>query len=738
MSLALQKISSAASNSRSNGEIEALFARASGYHQSGQLAQARIAYKKVLRKLPRHFNALHMLGLCEYQGGNSPSAAALLRQALLVNPLSTATGCLLGMVLVTLQQPDEALACFDNVIALDADFDSAHFGRGNVLAELGRTAEAIASFDKAIAIDPRHASALTSKGHLLNELGEHADAIVHFSMALAVEPANVTALVNRGVAHKNLCQEDRAIADFDMALAIDPDRSDVWLNRSAVLFASHRLGEALAAMDRALLIVPNFAVGWIGRAQILMRMGKLTEAIASCERAVAIEPGLALALTQLGQCHGIRGDADVALGYFDRVLAMQPNDELALSNKIFTMDFLPGADPAQQQTARSEWWRQVGSKIARQPPQPDKDYDPARRIVLGYVSGDFRQHSAAFAFRPVLEQHDKTRFEVICYSTSLIDDAVTKSLRLAADRWRNVSTWSDDQLAQGIQADQVDILIDLSGHTSANRLRTFAGKPAPIQVTAWGHATGTGLPTIDYLFSDPVVILAQERSLYAEQIYDLPCLCIVEPPPAGLRSSQPPVNANGYVTYGVFNRTSKITNEAAGVWARILGAAPTSRLLIKDREIDDPAIRAMLLERFALHGIGAERIRLMGSTSREQHLAAFSQVDIALDPFPQGGGVSTWEAVHMGVPVVSKLGGSLSSRLAGSIMSAIGLSAWVAADDDQYVDIALRATPDKLGMVRRELPDLIDRSCSPASYTRAVEQAYQMMWEKCCNERRQG
>ena len=639
------------------------------------------------------------------------------------------------MVLVTLQQPDEALACFDNVIALDADFDSAHFGRGNVLAGLGRHSEAMASFDKAIAIDPRHVDAMTSKGHILNELGEHADAIAHFNMALAMEPAKITALVNRGVAYRNSGQEDKAIADFDMALAIDPARSDVWLNRSAVLFTSQRLGEALVSMDRALAIVPDFVMGWIGRAQILVRIGKLTEAIASCERAVAIEPRHAEALTQLGHYHGLRGDAEVAMGYFDRVLAMQPDDHLALSNRIFTMDLLPGADITQQQAARSDWWRQVGSRIPRQPPQPDKDYDPARRIVLGYVSGDFRHHSAAFTFRPVLEQHDKTRFEVICYSTSLIDDGITKSFRQSADRWRNASTWSDDQLAQSIQADQVDILIDLSGHSEGNRLRTFAGKPAPVQVTAWGHATGTGLPTIDYLFSDPVVILAEERSLYAEQIYDLPCLVIVEPPPAGLRSPQPPVDANGYVTYGVFNRTSKITHESVAVWARILGAAPTSRLLIKDREIDDPAIRTMLLEKFALHGIGAERISLMGSTSRDQHLAAFSQADIALDPFPHGGGVSTWEAVHMGVPVVSKLGGGLTSRLAGSIMSAIGLSDWVAADDDQYVDIALRATADKLGMVRRELPDLIDRSCSPASYTRAVEQAYRAMWQKCCDER---
>jgi predicted O-linked N-acetylglucosamine transferase (SPINDLY family) len=251
-------------------------------------------------------------------------------------------------------------------------------------------------------------------------------------------------------------------------------------------------------------------------------------------------------------------------------------------------------------------------------------------------------------------------------------------------------------------------------------------------VTAWGHATGTGLPTIDYLFSDPVSIPEDVRDLFAEQIHDLPCAIIIEPPGAKLRCSEPAVTSNGYLTYGVFNRVSKFSHAAIGLWARILQSDLTSRLLIKDRTIDDAGIRRMLLERFAFHGIAPDRVRLLGSTSREEHLASYRQVDVCLDPFPHGGGVSTWEALHMGVPVVAKLGNGMAERVAGAILSAIGMPDWVAADDDRYVEIALRPTPEPLREIRHELPDLIGRSCSPAAYTSAVEDAYGTMWRKYC------
>ncbi len=295
--------------------------------------------------------------------------------------------------------------------------------------------------------------------------------------------------------------------------------------------------------------------------------------------------------------------------------------------------------------------------------------------------------------------------------------------------------WPDDRLADCIRADKVDILVDLSGHTIDNRLRVFARKPAPIQVTAWGHGSGTGMPAMDYLFTDPVSVPREVCGLFAEQIYHLPCSIIIEPPPPELRAAEPPMTSSGYVTYGVFTRASRFSNSAIELWARILRSNATSRLIIKDHLLNDGSIQTRLLENLAAHGVAPDRVSLMGSTSREEHLAAYGRVDIGLDPFPHGGGVSTWESLYMGVPVVTRMGNSLSTRIGGAILSAIDMRDWIASSEDQYVDIALRSTPDQLRTIRNQLPDLIAARCSPVSYTRAVERAYRTMWEKYCAER---
>jgi predicted O-linked N-acetylglucosamine transferase (SPINDLY family) len=718
---------------RKGDEVAVLLARAKVFHQFGHLAQAQAGYKKILKKRPNQFDALHLLGFSEYQSGNFQSAERLLKRALLVQPQSVEVWSALGIVLAAQQRHDEALACSDSLIALKADFADAHFNRGVILAKLGRSAEAIGSYDNAITINPQHVDALTNKGQVLHELGTFDEAIVCYDRVLTVKPAHVPALLNRGAAFKDSLQAEKALADFNLALAIEPHHTMALINRGETLLDLRRFGEALESFDRVLSINSGLAMAWLGRANALMMTEKVSDALEACQRALAIEPTAIKALTQTGQCHALLGDAEAAISFFDRSLAIKPDDKIALESRIFSLDFSKTGGFAQHQAARHEWWRRIGSKISAAPwSHHENDLDTTRRIVLGYVSGDFAQHSAAYAFRPVLEKHDKSQFELICYSASPIEDSVTASFRDIADRWRNVQQWSDDQLADCIRADKVDILIDLSGYTRGNRMCTFARKPAPIQVTAWGDGTGTGLPTMDYLFSDPVRVPLEARHLFAEQVYDLPCAFIIEPPPADLRAVEPPVTSNGYLTYGAFTRASRLSNAVIKVWAGILRSEVTSRLLIKDHLLNDISIQKRLLENFAAQGVTSDRISLIGATSRREHLAAYRHIDICLDPFPHGGGVSTWETLHMGVPVVTKLGDGLSSRLGGAILSAIDMSDWVATDDDQYVDIALRSTPDRLRTIRNELPSLIGKRCSPAAYTLAVEDAYRTMWKKYC------
>jgi predicted O-linked N-acetylglucosamine transferase (SPINDLY family) len=494
-----------------------------------------------------------------------------------------------------------------------------------------------------------------------------------------------------------------------------------------------RLDEALASFDKALAIKPEFAAAWLGRGNVFHDTNRFAEAFAAYEKALAIRPDYFQALVQIASCHGQQGNLEAAVSFYDKALALRPDNPGAISNRIFLLDFVSNVGFAAHQVARKYWWQQVGAKVAaKSSPHHGNVLDKARRLVLGYVSADFNNHSAAAAFKPVLKNHDKTQFEVICYACSAVEDDVTRDFQAVADAWRNAAQWSDDRLAEQVRADGVDILIDLSGHSAGNRLAVFARKPAPIQVTAWGHGTGTGIPTMDYLFSDPVAAPAEVRHHFAEAIYDLPCLVTMEPPFSGFSPASPPVLSNGYVTFGVFNRVSKISDDAVRVWAEILHAVPLSRLLIKNQALDDASMRVLLTERFAKHGAPADRIDFLGSTTRMDHLLAYKDVDICLDPFPQNGGISTWEALHMGVPVVAKLGISIPGRLSGAIVSSIGLGEWVADSDEGYCAIAAKyaSMPEHLATLRAALPGKIASSPAGnnAAYTKAVEAGYRAMW----------
>jgi len=329
--------------------------------------------------------------------------------------------------------------------------------------------------------------------------------------------------------------------------------------------------------------------------------------------------------------------------------------------------------------------------------------------------------------------HDRSRFEVVCYSGVKDEDDVTARLRAAASGWRSTLGVSDEALAAQIRQDGIDILVDLSGHSRGNRLLTFAHKPAPVQVTAWGHATGTGLEAMDYLLADPVLVPAAQRSLYAEEIVDLPCALCYEPP-AYLPGLGPLEGRR--LSYGCVNRLEKVSDRALTLWGRIFKAAPEARLLLKDKAFDKPQLRSRFLQRLQEAGIDPGRVTLHGFSPHPEHLKIFQGIDIALDPFPQNGGVSSAEALWMGVPLVTLLGATPPSRISASFLTVLAMEEWIARTEEDYVDIALRAgrDPARLAGLRKELR--ARAAASPLGnlprYVRAVEVAYRVIWQRWC------
>ena len=706
--------------------------RALALHRKGYLAEAESLYRDILRKHPRHFDALQLLGAVNLQRGRFEEAYRLCNDAIRINPRCDSAHANLGYILVALKRPAEALDSCDKALAINPNHAEALCTRGNALKDLGRDEDALASYERALALRPDYPEALHNRGAMLQGLKRAREALASVERALAIKPDFPEALSTCGNVLKDLRRYEEALARYDRAVALKPDYAEAFYNRGLALFELNRLEDALTDLDRALAITPNLVEALMVRGNTLRHLHRTEEALASYDRGLAIEPDYVDVLCSRGAALLELLRYEEALASYDRALAIEPDHPYAASNKLFSLDLVPGLGFAEHQAARRSWYEGLPKELStRAAPYPNIA-DPSRPLVVGYVSADFRSHSAASSFGPLLRRHDRTQFRVVCYSSVKVEDHKTEEFRRLADQWRSVSELSDQALAEQIRADGVDILVDLSGHTAGNRLLVFARKPAPVQVTGLGCGTGTGLPAVDYLFSDPVAIPAAARPLFAETVYDLPCLGTIEPPADAPAVAELPALSRGIITFGCLNRLSKVSQAALELWARILRALPGSRLLLKDTDLDNPVMQARVMDTLAGQGIEAERIELRGKSSRKDHLAAYNDVDISLDPFPHNGGMSTWESLWMGVPVVAKLGDSVASRVSGAVLHAIGLDDWVAQDDDEYIALALRQAGDLQALARLRRGMRVCITASPAGnlerYTRAVEAAYREMW----------
>jgi tetratricopeptide (TPR) repeat protein len=690
--------------------------------------------RRLLRDVPDYFYAMQLLGVSVLECGQFKEAKLILERAVALEPWSADAHSHLGFALLKLKRYDEARSCCERAIALKPDLPTAQSTLGNALLRLQLGEQALAAFTRAIQLKPDDVDSYCNRGTAEMMLKRHEAAVTSYERALALQPLHFESMVGKGLAHLELRHFEVAERAFNDALTIKPDMAELLANRGQLHLRSERRDQAKADFDAAIALEPSLELAWLGKAQVAMLEGNVAQAIVACKKVLEQNPASEIGLTRLGACFVKLGDAAAAIQHFDRALEIKPDCEEAITSKIFYLDFLSSADFAIQQAARRYWWDQVGCKFPRRQ-LPARSLDPHRRLVIGYVSADFKTHSAAFDFLPVLRSHDKTKFQINCYSCLPGRDSMTNAFRSVADVWVEAAVLSDDELADRIQADGVDILVDLSGYTAGNRLAVFARKPAPIQVTAWGSGTGTGLQTMDYFFADPVTVPHGVRHLFAERIYDLPSLITMDPI-TELHPSALPMLRNGFVTFGVFNRIDKISDEVLAVWSKLLCAVAGSKIVIKHIALDDAFQRDNLVGRFVARGVSQDRIICLGSSERRDHLLAFENIDISLDPFPQNGGVSTWESLYMGVPVVAKLGNGASSRAAGAILKGVGLDDWVADDEDGYVAVAQKyaSVPSHLAKLRAGLPARI--ASSPAGnikvYTQIAEAGYRQFWRDFC------
>ncbi|MGH6968315.1 MAG: tetratricopeptide repeat protein, partial [Stellaceae bacterium] len=528
-----------------------------------------------------------------------------------------------------------------------------------------------------------------------------------------------------------------AIDCFRRAIAIEPNLAVAHFNLGNALLAQSDAA-AIDAYRRAIEHKPDLADAHMNLGIVLRRQGQPQAAVACFRRAIELRPDHAAAYDNLAGMLAEMGCLDEAVAANHRALALGPANAAAHSNLIFNLNFDASLGVAEHQAERRRWAERHAAALAQAVARRPADRDPERRLRVGYVSAHFRAYAASYAFGGVLTRHDPARVEIFCYSDTQQPDELTAIFRRAAHHWRDTADLGDAALAERIARDRIDILIDLVGHMGGHRLLVFARRPAPIQITAWGEPTGTGLAAMDYLLADPVLIPPAERPLFAERIIDLPgALGYWTPEP--LPAPGPlPARANGFVTFGSFNRRAKVTPGVLRDWSAILRALPEARLVLKAKQFGDPAEQTALRQEFARAGLQAERVTFLGQTGRAEHFAAYRTLDLALDPFPHGGGMTTLDALAMGVPVITRTGRTIPSRLAASCLTALDLKRLFASDETAYVAAAVAAARDlaALERLRADLPGRLAHSPigDARRYAEAAEDAYRAAWRRYCAE----
>ncbi|MEO5375457.1 MAG: tetratricopeptide repeat protein [Alphaproteobacteria bacterium] len=640
---------------------------------------------------------------------------------------------------------------------------------------LGRPGEAVRLIRRAVALRPAEAAWYVNLGEALREDGDGDGAAVAYRQALSLEPRLAEAHNGLGlvaVAHRD---HEGAAQGFADAVACNADLLPAWFNLGTALLALGRAGEALDAFDQVIRREPGAADGHAGRADALAVLRRLDEAAAACADALALDPRLHRARNRLGDILRSQGRLEEAatcqalvlaadpddlaagnnlavarieqgriaegLAQFRDVLARHPDNPVLHGNHCFCLYYDPDTTP-EAILAEHRRWNDRHAPPASPPPEPGDE--SSGRLRIGYVSGDLRAHPVASFLEPVLAARDRNAVQVTCYHTGLIQDAVTDRLRQAADAWVDAAALSPAALAGRVRADGIQVLVNLGGFTAPADLLAFALRPAPVQVLALGCCFSSGLDAMDAVILDPVQAPPGCESLFTERVIRMPHGYVCWQPPEGAPAVSPlpmAAAAAGVVTFGSLNNLSKVSGPTVALWRRVLDAVPGSRLLVKAGALSDPATRAHTAARFADGGIGPERVTFLGLTDQAGNLATYHHIDIALDTQPYSGGVTTLEALWMGVPVVAMPGLAFFGRHAASHLTVVGLDELVAADADGFVAAAAALAGDRqrLAALRAGLRQRVAASplCDGLGYTQALEARLWGLWDEWRRQARQ-
>jgi predicted O-linked N-acetylglucosamine transferase (SPINDLY family) len=632
---------------------------------------------------------------------------------------------------------DQAQSLYEQVLAAQPDHAAALQGAGILAFERGRCDEAVQLLQRAIALEPQRAQFHYNPGLMFKELGRVEEAIAAFERAAALEPNDPRTFNDLGIALASQRRLEDAVEAFGKAIGLRPDFVEAINNLGNALGSLGRLEEAVAACRRAIALRPDYHRAYSNLGNSLWAKGEQEQAIAACEKALSLRPNSAEACNNLANALKDVGRLDEAVTLYGRAVALRPQSPEFHSNLIFALHYCQDQDAASLLEEMRRWnqrhARPRGSLIRRY----DNDRDERRRLRIGYISPDFHSHSVGRFLLPLFAHHDHEQVEIFAYSDVLHPDQTTQRLQSGCDHWRDIRAMSDRDVDGQIHRDRIDILVDLSLHTAGNRLLVFAQKPAPLQVTYLAYCSSSGLDTMDYRLTDPHLDPPGiDEKCYSEATMRLPrTYWCYEPdsdaPPVGPLAAE----TSGGITFGCFNNYCKVSPGAWEAWYRLLSEVPRSRLAVYSPR---GSHRESAYQNLSAAGIDRDRLSFVDRMPLGEFFARHDEIDVALDPFPYGGGTTTCDALWMGVPVVTLRGRTAVGRAGASLLSNVGLPELIGGTVDQYVRIArdLAADRPRLAELRRTLRQRMAGSplMDAAGFARDVESALRQMWRRWCQQ----
>ncbi|SAL74513.1 TPR domain-containing protein [Caballeronia peredens] len=645
----------------------------------------------------------------------------------------------LAIVLIAVGEPDAAERALRQALAVHPGFAEAHCNLGNLLADSERLPDAEAALRRALDISPNFGGARSALANLLKRLGRTDEAIEQFQIVCNSPTADAFAHLALARVFLDRGRADQARAPLTNVCELAPDDAHAHADLGCVLCDLKRYPEAEVSLRRALALDPSIDYASVALGIVLRMQRQLDEAEISIRRALDNKPNYAAAHVELANALLAKnsGDIEEVLRAFRRAAEIDPTMTLAHTNLVYTRYF--NCDDGFQLLAEARRFNaRHEASFPQGPLRFDNDPSRSRRLRIGYVSPDFWKHCQSLFMTPLLKHHDHEVVEVVCYSTGSHEDDTTRQLKTYADIWRDARHLDDDALADQIRSDRIDVLFDLTMHMGWCRPFLFARRPAPVQIAWLAYPGTTGSKAIGYRLTDPwldPVDTLNGDARYSEKSIRLPdTFWCYDPLTSEPQVGPLPADDAGFVTFGCLNNPYKLTDRTFALWAAVLREVPHSRLRLL---VAQGEARASVSAKFAALGIDKDRLIFNDYQSRSAYLRTYQQIDIALDTFPYNGHTTSLDGLWMGVPTVTVIGRTPSSRAGYALLSNLGLAELAASSDAGFVATAVALATDlpRLRELRAGLRERMERSplMDGARFARGMEQAIRTAWTDWCD-----